>query len=88
MEKLEYTSISLEFRTPGATQDVECKFSDLQETLEGIDWSLVNTMTIRKIPVFRDPKFEDAVTRYVFNQQQAWDLVRENRQYEYLIFGE
>ena len=86
---LNYRSISLEFRTPG--EKLEVKFSDLQETLKGIRWGKVSGVVVTNIPCHRGDNpddFEDAVTRYVFNKQELWELRKANAVFEKIIFGE
>jgi hypothetical protein len=81
---IQFKSVKLEFRTPG--EDISVKFSDLQETLKSIDWSKVGSMSIIAIPVYRDPDMESAVTRYVFNKQEIYEMEKANAFYEKIIF--
>jgi len=86
---LDYRSITLEFRTPG--KEVEVKFSDLQETLKGIRWGKVSGVVVTNIPCHRGDNpddFQDAVTRYVFNKQELWELRKATTEFEKIIFGE
>ncbi len=87
MEKVEYKDITLGFRASLGLK-VTCPFNDLQDFLEDVKWATIKTLTITDVPVYRDEKFEDTVTRYIFNKQEIWEKRRANRSYEYLIFGE
>ncbi len=82
---LNYKTITLEFRTQG--ENLETKFSDLQDTLKTIRWSKINSITITMVPCYRDANFEEAVIRYVFGKQEIYEIRKTNKEYERLIYG-
>ena len=87
MKQLEHKDITLGFRA-SLGLEVTCSFNDLQDFLEDVKWATIKTLTITDVPVYRDEKFEDTVTRYIYNEQEIHEKENINRNYEFLIFGE
>ena len=90
MSTLTHKTVVLESGISGATEEIKCKFSDLEETIKMLGNKLgwVKTIEITEIPVYIDPDIEYAVCKYVFNKFEIWEKERDNRLYEKMIFGE
>lgn len=83
----EYTAVNLSINDKG-TKERTIKFSDLEDTLNTRSWLKLKNLIITDIPSYRDPEFEYSVCKFVFNKVEIYEKEAQNKEYEYLIYGQ
>ncbi len=81
-----YTTVVLETRFPNANNELSIAFVELEVSITSIDWLNVKTITIKDIPSYISPDFEDNVVRYVFNEMEKVRMDRDNNILKNKIF--